>query len=324
MNKCFIFLVAFLFFSCNKLQQTQPPNPAEVIKQEVRETDFAKFLVSSFPDLKNEITKKLQESKSQDISNNRTITLLTFDTPQTETFVIWEKKGDYYRKLFSMHDRGGAIQSVSEYDLNMDGMLDLLLKSCSEAYGTYVDIFINKSNSKHVKYERVIKTVSINPVILDLNNDNLPEIILVNDSELPFNLSADHFASDEHRFIHNEKKLLEIQKLHSDFETRCDPMINTPMLVNYPIKIYNISKYGSLIEVTVKHPEILSLHLESIFYSNFLNGYAKNPKMKGLWKNYLLTYLDSYYILKTDSSYWDYLKAKQEKFDAQFPDSAEN
>ena len=319
MNKCFIILVAFLSLSCDKQQQTQPPNPAEVIKQEVLETDFAKFLVSVFPDLKYEITKELQESKSQEISNNRTITMLTFDTPQTETFVIWEKKSDYYYKLFSMHDRGGAIQSVAEYDLNKDGILDLLLKSCSEAYGTYVDILINMSNEKYVKYERVFKTVSINPVILDLNNDKLPEIILVNDSELPFNLSADDFISDEHRFIHNEKRLLEIQnqKVISDFEIRCDPMINTPMLVNYPIKIYNISKYGSLIEVTAKHPEILSLHLESVFYSNFLSSYKNSPKMKGLWKNYLLTYLDSYYILKTDSSYWHYLKVKQEKFDAE-------
>ncbi len=310
-----------LLFSCNKQAPNEVYSQASAaIPKEELHTDFTAFLNSVFPDLKAAIAASETVIKSQELSNNRSITIFTFDTPQTETFVIWEKQGDYYIKLLSMHERGGAIQSVIEYDLNQDKKSDLVLKSCSETYGTYTDIFINRSTEKKVKYERLIKTTAINPVILDLDNNDLPEIIMVNGADLPFHLSELDFADDQNRFIHQEKKLLAIQheKAISKDQAMCNPMVDTPLLVNYPIKIYNVSKYGTLDEVTKNHTEILALHLESVFNSNFLSNLDGKPRMAGLWKEYLLTYLDTYYVLKTDSSYRDYLVREQAKLNEDF------
>src|SRR5688572_31730132 len=107
--------------------------------------------------------------------------------------------------------------------------------------------------------ERVFKTDYIIPLVADLNSDGTFEFIVVNENEFPFGMSAIDFEYDRNRFIHNEKQLLEIQKQKSLLVMdgmKSNDWLNTPLLVNYPIKIFNLNKYG-LKDVTTKFPEFL-------------------------------------------------------------------
>lgn len=322
--KHIIILCLLCILSCNNAKDDKKPK-APV--GDVLLKDYNKFLMKEFPDFgdfSNLTISGYIKLTDFNLSNDKILTSIVGEIP-FETFILWRKEGEYYKCLFKYSAPGDRIQDVSEIDLNDDGKQDLMIRSCLDETFSYIDILINqtKVNQKNkLDYKSYFKSYYVNPLVLDLNNDNYAEIIFADVDKFPFDLYFSDLAKEDNTYIFKDSTLYRFQKkvFAKGFNLICNSNINTPLLINYPIVIYNIAKNGIKVDVTKNFPDLLKAHIESIYYSDIKVLQKNNFNISRIWKNYILTYLDSYYQLGTDSSYIKYLDRRMPKDTDEFND----